>query len=65
VAELSHGDFEEDSPGLLSWHVPRLTPKRAQELERRLQAVISEFADEEGGRRAERFGVLAVLVRLR
>jgi DNA-binding transcriptional ArsR family regulator len=63
-AELSGADFDEDSPGLVSWHLPRLTPKRARELERRLQRLIGQFADEEGGEGAERFGLLAVLVRL-
>jgi DNA-binding transcriptional ArsR family regulator len=64
MAELETADFEEDSLGLLSWHVPRLTPRRARELEGRLQALIAEYADEEGGKRAERYGLLAVLARL-
>jgi hypothetical protein len=65
MAELSEADFEEDSPGLVSWHLPRLTPRRAAELERRLQKLISEFADEKGGKGSERYGLLAVLARLR
>jgi hypothetical protein len=64
MAELETADFAEGSLGLLSWHVPRLTPKRAHELEGRLQALIAEFADEEGGKGADRYGLLAVLARL-
>jgi hypothetical protein len=64
MAELAGADFEEDSPGLVSWHLPRLTPARAGDLERRLQRLISEFADEEGGEGSERYGLLGVLVRL-
>jgi DNA-binding transcriptional ArsR family regulator len=62
MAELARADFEEESPGLISWHLPRLSSRRARELERRLQKLIAEFADEETG--AERYGLLAVLARL-
>jgi DNA-binding transcriptional ArsR family regulator len=65
MAELSEADFEEDSPGLVSWHLPSLTPRRAAELEWRLQKLIAEFADEEGAKGSERYGLLAVLARLR
>ena len=65
VAELEEGEFGEDSPGLISWHVAPLTESRARELEGRLQALIAEFAEGERGKRAERFGILAVLTRLR
>ena len=62
IAELSKGGFEEDSPGLVSWHVGPLTRRRARELEGRMQALIGEFTEDEDG---NRYGILAVLTRLR
>lgn len=61
MTELSTGGFGEDTPGLLSWHVGPLTKRRARELERRLQALIAEYAGDERG---ERYGILGVLARL-
>lgn len=61
MTELSRGEFGEDAPGLLSWHVGPLTKTRARELERRLQALIAEYSADERG---TRYAILGVLARL-
>jgi DNA-binding transcriptional ArsR family regulator len=61
MTELSRGEFGEGAPGLLSWHVGPLTKARARELERRLQALIAEYTEDERG---TRYAILGVLARL-
>jgi DNA-binding transcriptional ArsR family regulator len=61
VTELASGEFGGGSPGLLTWHVGPLTKRRARELERRMQALVAEYADD---KRGERYGILGVLARL-
>lgn len=62
------GAFGEDPPGLFSWLIGRLTPEGARELEGRLQAVATEFADSQSrGRQpkgAAAYGLLTVLTPL-
>lgn len=68
VDELEEGMLAaaaDSTEGMLSYHVVSLAPERADELERRLRTVISEFESAtDGGPDARRFGLLGVLVPL-
>lgn len=53
-----------DLPALLAWHTQRIPPERAEELERRVKALLAEYVEETGPDDAPRYGVLTVLTPL-
>ena len=58
------GEFGEDSPGVFSWLVGRLTAERAKEFQRRFQELMREFGDEKPSEDASPYGILAVVTPL-